>query len=195
MTHEVAGLEIVWSFTPLLSTHRCLPPGESGFCRNMRDHSDVGQTFEWLFEVSLCSYWCYSPVFLADIVIQTDLSTLKIKFTKSAGQVDKLLLFLRWGLSTVDERERERLWSPGSEDELDPSVLWEKAHILFCFEEWGEVRSLLDSLQNLNIYASPLPIPQSPLWWAFTVSKATCRVEERGLVEEYRKRKQDKMQN
>lgn len=182
MTHEVAGLEIVWSFTPLLSTHRCLPPGESGFCRNMRDHSDVGQTFEWLFEVSLCSYWCYSPVFLADIVIQTDLSTLKIKFTKSAGQVDKLLLFLRWGLSTVDERERERLWSPGSEDELDPSMLWEKAHISersqVCFVSRNEVRCALFWIPYKTwtfthhhfpfhkvLSGGPLQFPRQPAEW------------------------------
>lgn len=45
---------------------------------------------------------------------------------------------------------------------------------------------------NLHVYASTLPLTQSPLWWAFTVSKATYREEERGLDE--RREKQDKMQ-
>lgn len=45
---------------------------------------------------------------------------------------------------------------------------------------------------NLHVYASTLPHPQIPLWWAFTVSKATCRVGERGSAEG--KAKQDKMQ-
>lgn len=45
---------------------------------------------------------------------------------------------------------------------------------------------------NLHVYASTLPLPQSPLWWAFTVSKATCRAGERGLAEGRANR--DKMQ-